>query len=168
MKRIVKILESRFQEDLPNFIKGLRGDKEEFFSAETPTKIDRERFLQKYLSAYPKDMSGVILIKFWFSITKEKQEQRFEARKRSPLKYWKFSENDAKVIDKYEIMTFYKNQMFNRTSTQNAPWVIINSNDKKVGILNAMRYVLSQVEYPNKNPKAIKWYTEVVNVLKLN
>ena len=54
------------------------------------------------------------------------------------------------------------------TSTQNAPWVIINSNDKKVGILNAMRYVLSQVEYPDKNPGVIEWYPEVVNVLKLN
>ena len=112
--------------------------------------------------------SGIILIKFWFSITKEKQEQRFEARKKSPLKYWKFSPNDAKVIDKYEIMTFYKNQMFNRTSTDFAPWVIINSNDKKVGILNSMRYVLSQVEYPDKNPSVIEWYPEVVNILKLN
>ena len=111
---------------------------------------------------------GFILIKFWFSITREKQEQRFEMRKKSPLKYWKYSQNDEKAIDKYELITFYKNQMFNRTSTDRCSWVIINSNDKKVGILNAMRYVLSQVEYPDKNPEVINPYPEVVNVLKLN
>ena len=55
--------------------------------------------------------SGMILIKFWFSITKEKQVARFELRQKSPLKYWKFSPNDAKVVDKWEIIGNYKNQM---------------------------------------------------------
>src|SRR5574343_568675 len=71
---------------------------------------------------------GVILIKFWFSITKEKQQLRFKLRQNSPLKYWKFSPNDAKVIDKFDLITFYKNQMFNNTSTTVSPWVVINSN----------------------------------------
>jgi polyphosphate kinase 2 len=82
---------------------------------------------------------GMILIKFWFSITKEKQALRFELRKSSPLKYWKFSPNDAKVLDKWEIITNFKNQMFSKTSSRMSPWVIINSNDKKIGRLNAIR-----------------------------
>jgi polyphosphate kinase 2 len=109
---------------------------------------------------------GLILIKFWFSITKEKQQLRFELRKQSPLKYWKFSPNDAKVVDKWDIITNYKNQMFNKTSTRMSPWVIINSNDKKIGRLNAMRYVLDKIKYDNKDETKCHWYPEVVNILK--
>ena len=110
--------------------------------------------------------SGTILIKFWFSITQEKQIKRFDLRKESPLKYWKFSPNDAKVLDKWEIIGNYKNQMFSKTSSKMSPWVIINSNDKKIGRLNAMRYVISQINYDDKNLKIGNYYPEVVNVLK--
>jgi polyphosphate kinase 2 len=109
---------------------------------------------------------GFTLIKFWFSITKEKQVSRFELRQASPLKYWKFSPNDAKVIDKWEIISNYKTQMFNKTSSRTSPWVIINSNDKKIGRLNAIRYVLSEIPYEGKNIELCKYYSEVVNVLK--
>jgi len=109
---------------------------------------------------------GITLIKFWFSITKEKQVSRFELRQASPLKYWKFSPNDAKVIDKWEIISNYKTQMFNKTSSRTSPWVIINSNDKKIGRLNAIRYVLSTIPYEGKNIELCKYYSEVVNVLK--
>ena len=109
---------------------------------------------------------GLHLIKFWFSITKEKQLKRFDIRQQSPLKYWKFSPNDAKVVDKWEIIGEYKNQMFNLTSSRTTPWVIINSNDKKIGRLNAMRYVLSTIPYEEKNTKICQYYPEVVNILK--
>lgn len=109
---------------------------------------------------------GLHLIKFWFSITKEKQLKRFDIRQQSPLKYWKFSPNDAKVVDKWEIIGEYKNQMFNLTSSRTTPWVIINSNDKKIGRLNAMRYVLSTIPYEGKNTKICQYYPEVVNILK--
>ena len=109
---------------------------------------------------------GLILIKFWFSITQEKQVKRFELRQQSPLKYWKFSPNDAKVLDKWEIISNFKNQMFTKTSSKRSPWVIINSNDKKIGRLNAMRYVISQVNYDDKNIEIGNYYTEVVNILK--
>ena len=109
---------------------------------------------------------GIILIKFWFSITKEKQVSRFELRQASPLKYWKFSPNDAKVIDKWEIISNYKTQMFNKTSSRMSPWVIINSNDKKIGRLNAIRYALSAIPYEGKNDELCKYYPEVVNILK--
>ena len=109
---------------------------------------------------------GITLIKFWFSITKEKQVSRFELRQSSPLKYWKFSPNDAKVIDKWEIISNYKTQMFNKTSSRLSPWVIINSNDKKIGRLNAIRYALSVIPYEGKNIELCKYYSEVVNILK--
>ncbi len=82
------------------------------------------------------------------------------------MKYWKFSPNDAKVVDKWDIITKYKNQMFNKTSTKLSPWVIINSNDKKIGRLNAMRYALSVIDYDGRDVSKCQYYTEVVNVLK--
>lgn len=110
--------------------------------------------------------NGLILIKFWFSITKEKQQLRFQLRQTSPLKYWKFSPNDAKVVDKWDIITKYKNQMFNESSTRLSPWIIINSNDKKIGRLNAMRYVLSAIDYAGKDDSRCEYYPEVVNIIK--
>ena len=110
--------------------------------------------------------NGMILIKLWFSITKEKQVNRFERRKKSPLKYWKLSPNDTKVVDKWDIISKFKNQMFIKTSTDISPWVIINSNDKKIGRLNAMRYVLSVIDYDNKDAEISEYYPEVVTILK--
>lgn len=107
----------------------------------------------------------VILIKLWFSITQDKQIRRFELRQSSPLKYWKFSPNDAKVLDKFEIIGNFKRQMFQQTSTKMSPWIVINSNDKKIGRLNAMRYVLSRVNYTGKDNEVSKYYPEVVNIL---
>ena len=131
------------------------------------TEEQYSNFMNKVIPWEEKLMdNGVILIKFWFSITQEKQIKRFELRQQSPLKYWKFSPNDAKVLDKWEIISNFKNQMFSRTSSNKSPWVIINSNDKKIGRLNAMRYVISQINYDGKNPEHGKYYTEVVNVLK--
>ena len=131
------------------------------------TEDQYEDFIDNVLDWEEKLVSeGLILIKFWFSITKEKQVKRFELRKSSPLKYWKFSPNDAKVLDKWEIIGNFKNQMFNRTSSRISPWVVINSNDKKIGRLNAMRYVISVINYDEKIPEVGKYYTEVVNVLK--
>lgn len=109
---------------------------------------------------------GIILIKFWFSITQEKQIQRFELRKSSPIKYWKFSPNDEKVIGKWDVITKYKNQMFEKTSTEKSPWVIVNSNDKKIGRLNAMRYALSVIDYEDKDPEASEYYPEVISVIE--
>ncbi len=109
---------------------------------------------------------GIILIKFWFSISKEKQQIRFKMRQDSPLKYWKFSPNDAKVIDKWDIITNYKDQMFSNTSTEKSPWIIVNSNDKKIGRLNAMRYVLSTIDYEGKNPSVCEYYPEVINKIE--
>lgn len=94
---------------------------------------------------------NIILFKFWFSIKQEKQIERFELRKESPLKYWKFSPNDKKAINKWDVITKYKEQMFNKTSTNLSPWTIIKSNDKRISRLNSIRYVLSKLDYNDKN-----------------
>lgn len=109
---------------------------------------------------------GLILIKFWFMITKEKQEIKFALRKSSPLKYWKFSPNDEKTRDKWHIFSKLRNQMFNKTSTDESPWVIVDSNDKKLGQLNAMRYLLNKIPYPDKNEAILNVYPEIVYEMK--
>ena len=111
--------------------------------------------------------NGNYLIKFWLSITKETQLNRFDIRKESPLKYWKFSPNDAKAQDKWDEYTSYKQRMFKVTSTDHAPWTVIDSNDKRVSGLNAMRYVLSKTPYDGKNKEIIEVdYPESITTIK--
>ena len=101
---------------------------------------------------------GLILIKIYLSVTKENQELRFHLRETSALKYWKISPNDWKAQKKWQILTTFKDAMFNKTSTEESPWIIINSDNKMIGRLNAMRYVLSSIEYDKKeNLKQKKW-----------
>lgn len=108
----------------------------------------------------------VILIKFWFSVKQEKQLERFELRKQSPLKHWKYSPNDEKTISKWDVMTMYKEQMFDNTSTAISPWVVIKSNDKRVSRLNSIRYVLSSIDYKGKDEtKNIYPSTDIVKIM---
>ena len=110
--------------------------------------------------------NNIYLIKFWFSITQEKQLLRFKIRQDSELKYWKFSPNDLKSIDKWDIFTKFKEQCFNKTSTYKNPWVIVNSNDKKLSRLNTMRYILSKFNYNGKDKDITKPYPEIIYELK--
>jgi len=93
---------------------------------------------------------GVILIKFWFSISKEQQELRFKSRLNNPLKRWKFSPVDQEGQNRWDDYTFYKEQMFSKTHTSFSPWIIIKTNNKKEARLESMRYVLSKFDYDNK------------------
>ncbi|MDB4303845.1 polyphosphate kinase 2, partial [Desulfosarcina sp.] len=93
---------------------------------------------------------GVILIKFWFSISKEQQEIRFKSRLNNPLKRWKFSPVDQEGQNRWDDYTFYKEQMFSKTHTSFSPWIIIKTNNKKEARLESMRYVLSKFDYDNK------------------
>ena len=98
---------------------------------------------------------GVIIIKYWFSISKDEQENRFNARLENPLKQWKFSEVDKegqKLWDKY---THYKELMFSKTHTTFSPWIIIKTNNKKEARLESIRYVLSKFEYDGKGNSGI-------------
>ncbi len=97
---------------------------------------------------------GVILIKFWFSISKQEQINRFSSRLENPLKRWKFSSVDQEGQKRWDDYTFYKEQMFSKTHTTFSPWIIIKTNNKKEARLESMRYVLSKFEYDNKGDSA--------------
>jgi len=98
---------------------------------------------------------GVILIKFWFSISKDEQKKRFDARLENPLKQWKFSPVDIKGQELWDKYTYYKEQMFSKTHTNFSPWVIVKTNDKKTARLESMRYVLSRFDYKGKDDSKV-------------
>ena len=93
---------------------------------------------------------GVILIKFWFSVTKDEQLKRFESRLASPLKRWKFSPVDQEGQNKWDVYTHYKDQMFTNTHTTFSPWIILKTNNKKEARLESLRYLLSRFDYEGK------------------
>ena len=94
---------------------------------------------------------GVILIKFWFSISKEEQKRRFNSRLNNPLKVWKFSPVDIKGQDLWDRYTFYKEEMFSKTHNTFSPWIIVKTNDKRTARLESLRYLLSKFEYTGKS-----------------
>jgi polyphosphate kinase 2 len=121
------------------------------------------------VSGFESDLvkDGDYLFKLWFSIDKDTQAKRFEMRQQSPLKYWKYSPNDAQMQDLWDRFTEYKDKLFDATSTVNSPWVVMDSNDKKISGLNAIRYVLQNIPYDNKNEEVLnKSFPEAVTVLK--
>ena len=93
---------------------------------------------------------GLIIIKFWLSISKEEQLKRFNARNDNPLKRWKFSPVDKKGQELWDTYTHYKDEMYSKTHTTYCPWMIIKTNHKKTARLEAMRYVLSRFDYDGK------------------
>ena len=94
---------------------------------------------------------NLVLIKFWFSISKDEQLSRFNARIETPLKRWKFSPVDRKGQELWDDYTHYKEQMFSKTHTSYSPWIIVRANNKKVARLESIRYVLSQFNYEGKD-----------------
>jgi polyphosphate kinase 2 len=94
---------------------------------------------------------GLEIVKFWFSISKGVQEDRFDTRRSDPLKQWKISPVDERAQERWEIYTKYKDEMFNRTHNSFSPWIIVKANDKKKARLESMRYVLSTLDYEGKS-----------------
>ena len=95
--------------------------------------------------------SGIILFKYWFSVTRDEQMRRFVSRENEALKKWKISSIDRQSLKKWEDYTEAKEAMFFYTDTADAPWTIIKSDDKKRARLNCMRHFLSQLPYPGKD-----------------
>jgi polyphosphate kinase 2 len=95
--------------------------------------------------------SGVRLIKFWFSVSREEQRRRFKERKAHPLKQWKLSPVDLSSLDKWDEYTRAKEAMFFYSDTHDSPWTVVKSDCKKRARLNAMRYVLHTIPYENKD-----------------
>ena len=124
-----------------------------------------KNFMNK-VNHWEKDVieNGTEIIKFYLSIDQISQQKRLRARQESPIKYWKFSETDAQIINKYDIFKLYKEQMFEKTSSSFCPWVVINATNKRVARINAMHYLLNKLDYDEKeilNPR--KWSSSIAN-----
>jgi len=103
-----------------------------------------------------------MIVKFYLSISPERQLERLKSRANDRLKYWKLSSNDWKAFKKLKLISSYTARMFKKTSTQWAPWVVINSDNRQIARLNAMRYLLSTMDYSGKKElKKKKWTNPV-------
>lgn len=100
--------------------------------------------------------SGIHLIKFWFSVSREEQRRRFAQREAHPLKQWKLSPIDKASLNLWDDYTLAKEAMFYNTDTAESPWIVIKSDDKKRARLGAMRYVLNKLPYAQKEKKNVR------------
>jgi len=105
------------------------------------------------VTGFEKDLvrQGTILVKLYFSVTKEEQAKRFNRRKTDPLRQWKLSEIDVQAQDRWDDFTTQKYEMLKKTHTNIAPWTIIRSNNKHEARLNAMKIILNAVPYERGN-----------------
>lgn len=95
--------------------------------------------------------SGIILFKYWFSVSRTEQFRRFKSRQNDPLKQWKLSPVDMASLSLWPKYSKAKDAMIFHTDTKDAPWTIIRSDDKKRGRINCMRHFLSKLDYPGKD-----------------
>ncbi len=91
--------------------------------------------------------SGMVLLKYWFSVSDEEQEKRFQARIDNPMKRWKFSPMDLKSRSKWLEYSKAKDDMFAHTDTKQVPWYVVNADDKKKARLNCISHILSMIPY---------------------
>lgn len=91
--------------------------------------------------------SGIILLKYWFSVGDEEQEKRFKSRINNPLKRWKFSPMDLESRSRWLEFSKAKDDMFAHTDTKQVPWYVVNADDKKKARLNCISHILSQIPY---------------------
>lgn len=99
--------------------------------------------------------SGLRLVKLWFSVSRREQLTRFTIRRIDPVRQWKLSPTDLASLDRWEEYTAAKNRMFRMTHHALAPWTVVRSNDKKRGRVEAMRFVLNQLDYPEKDEEVV-------------
>ncbi|MFC5140420.1 polyphosphate kinase 2 [Actinomycetospora rhizophila] len=99
--------------------------------------------------------SGIHLVKFWFSVSRNEQRTRFLIRQVDPVRRWKLSPTDIASLGRWDEYTAAKEAMFFYTDTADAPWTVVKSNDKKRARLEAMRSVLSRFDYPEKDHEAV-------------
>ena len=98
---------------------------------------------------------GIVLLKFWFSVSRHEQIARFTIRRIDPVRQWKLSPMDLASLDRWEGYTEAKEAMFYYTDTTWSPWTVVRSNDKKRGRIEAMRYVLDKLPYDDKDTSIV-------------
>ncbi len=118
------------------------------------TPEDHENFMVG-VTGFEKDLvrQGTMLVKLYFSVTREEQARRFDRRRSDPLRQWKLSEIDVQAQDRWDDFTQQKYEMLKRTHTSHAPWTIIRSNNKFKARLNAIKVILNSVPYERLDPK---------------
>jgi polyphosphate kinase len=102
------------------------------------------------------ERSGIILIKYWFSVSDHEQELRFQDRIKDPTKRWKISPMDIESRDKWVEYSMAKDKMFSYTDTKQAPWYVVEADDKKRARLNCIHHLLSLILYEDLTPKPLK------------
>ncbi|WP_109830513.1 polyphosphate kinase 2 [Reichenbachiella versicolor] len=100
--------------------------------------------------------SGIILLKYWFSVSDEEQEKRFNARIENPAKRWKFSTMDLESRAKWLEYSKAKDNMFAHTDSKQVPWYVVDADDKKKARLNCISHILSEIPYKPMNLGVIK------------
>lgn len=115
---------------------------------------DEYQSFMQGVRGFEKDLvrNGTILLKLYFSVTKEEQARRFERRKTDPLRQWKLSEVDLQAQDRWDEFTEVKYEMLKRTNTIECPWTVVRSNDKHQARLNAIKVILNAVPYEQLDP----------------
>ena len=107
--------------------------------------------------------SGIIVLKYWFSISDEEQQLRFMMRIHDPMRQWKLSPMDLESRVRWEDYTKAKEEMFSRTNIPEAPWYIVEGNDKKRERLNCIEHILSQIPYSEVDNQKIELPDRVFN-----
>ncbi|MGH1577174.1 polyphosphate kinase 2 [Planktotalea sp.] len=131
-----------------------RGVVEHVFEFCTPTQ--REAFFEQV--THFEDMlvnEGITLVKFWLNVSQAEQLRRIMARESDPLKQWKLSWIDVEGLNRWDGYTDAIKETLERSHTENAPWTVIRSDDKRRARLSAIRHVLAQFEYFHKDAKAL-------------
>lgn len=116
------------------------------------TPEEHEIFMEDIVN-FEQDLvrQGMILIKLYFSVSKEEQKRRFDRRIHDPLRHWKFSEVDMQAQDLWDEFSEKKYEMLRRTTSRSAPWYIVRSDDKHLARLEAMKIILNSVDYDGRN-----------------
>lgn len=99
--------------------------------------------------------SGIILVKYWFSISDEVQKKRFEDRNKDPMKRWKLSPMDMEARTRWVDYSRAKDEMFKNTDTKNSPWFVVNADIKRHARLNCISHLLTQIDYKDLTPEPI-------------
>ncbi|MEA1914444.1 MAG: polyphosphate kinase 2 [Campylobacterota bacterium] len=109
----------------------------------------------KGVKGFEKDLTrqGTILIKLYFSVTKDEQANRFERRKTDPLRQWKLSEIDMQAQERWDDFTNTKYNMLKQTHSHNAPWTVVRSNDKQKARIESLKVILNSIDYEGRNEK---------------
>ena len=116
------------------------------------TPEEHEIFMEDVVN-FEQDLvrQGMVLIKLYFSVSKEEQKRRFDRRIEDPLRQWKFSEVDMQAQDLWDEFSEKKYEMLRRTTSRSAPWHIVRSDDKHKARLEAMKIILNSVDYDGRN-----------------